>query len=146
MRAGFAGPFGDRIVVQPSAAVAGLAPASRRRRFRPGCAQGGGLSDAFILQMLDVLMRRGTPRTALVFTHAEETLRHFEVNRGLAQFFADKVVAYRRNAEHSCVLLFRGGTLDAGARGDRPAGRHPGAHRRGPQAARPAGTAAASPG
>ena len=57
-------------------------------------------------------MQRGAPRTALVFTHAEETLRHFEVNRGLAQFFADKIVAYRRNAEHSCVLLFHGGTLD----------------------------------
>ena len=113
MRAGFAGPFGDRIVVQPSAAVAGLVPAqSSPDDSAPVAPRGGGLNDAFTLQMLDVLMPRGTPRTALVFTHAEETLRHFEVNRGLAQFFADKVVAYRRNAEHSCVLLFHGGTLD----------------------------------
>ena len=141
MRPGFAGPFGDRIVVQP---VAGPGP----DQSPPGdsalaalAAPKGQIKDAFILQMLDVLMQRGAPRTALVFTHAEETLRHFEVNRGLAQFFADKVVAYRRNAEHSCVLLFHGGTLNqvheavdrlgdipaltAAARGllDRPAGR-----------------------
>ena len=63
--------------------------------------------------MLDVLVRPGAPRTAIVFTHAEETIRHFEINRGLAQFFAtNAVVAYRRNAEHSCVLLFHRGTLD----------------------------------
>ena len=62
--------------------------------------------------MLDLLTRRGAPRTAIVFTHAEETLRHFEAGRGLAQFFANNVVAYRRNAEHTCVLLFRRGTLD----------------------------------
>jgi SpoVK/Ycf46/Vps4 family AAA+-type ATPase len=112
MRAGFAGPFGDRVVVEQPAASqevgpaqpppGGSAPAAPRRR----------LTDAYVLQMLDALMQRGAPRTVIVFTHAEETIRHFEVNRGLAQFFANNVVAYRRNAEHSCVLLFRGGTLD----------------------------------
>jgi len=139
MRPGFAGPFGDRIVVQPPAA--GPSPDQPPPGDSGLVAPKGQIKDAFILQMLDVLMQRGAPRTALVFTHAEETLRHFEVNRGLAQFFADKVVAYRRNAEHSCVLLFHGGTLNqvheaidrlgdipaltAAARGllDRPAGR-----------------------
>ena len=70
------------------------------------------MNDAFVLRMLDTLVRTGAPRTAIVFTHAEETIRHFEVNRGLAQFFANNVVAYRRNAEHACVLLFRHGSLD----------------------------------
>jgi SpoVK/Ycf46/Vps4 family AAA+-type ATPase len=111
MRPGFAGPFGDRIVVQRPAADPGPAPGQPSGDSAPVTPR-GRINDAFILQMLDVLMQRGAPRTALVFTHAEETLRHFEVNRGLAQFFADKVVAYRRNAEHSCVLLFHGGTLN----------------------------------
>ncbi len=141
MRPGFAGPFGDRIVVQRAAAGLGQAPDQPPPGDSALAAPKGRITDAFILQMLDVLMQRGAPRTALVFTHAEETLRHFEVNRGLAQFFADKVVAYRRNAEHSCVLLFHGGTLNqvheaidrlgdipaltAAARGllDRPTGR-----------------------
>ena len=111
MRPGFAGPLGDRVVIRRAAAQASAplppapdesAPTAPRRR----------LNDAYALQMLDLLTRRGAPRTAIVFTHAEETLRHFEVGRGLAQFFANNVVAYRRNAEHSCVLLFRRGTLD----------------------------------
>jgi SpoVK/Ycf46/Vps4 family AAA+-type ATPase len=118
MRPGFAGPFGDRVVVQRPAA--GQQPATGQGAARAQPAPGGStpatprgrMNDAFVLQMLDVLVRRGAQRTAIVFTHAEETIRHFEVNRGLAQFFANNVVAYRRNAEHSCVLLFRHGTLD----------------------------------
>jgi SpoVK/Ycf46/Vps4 family AAA+-type ATPase len=112
MRQGFAGPFGDRVVIQEPAASAGAAPAAPAPDGPAPAAPRGRITDAYILQMLEVLMRRGAPRTAIVFTHAEETLRHFEVSRGLAQFFANNVVAYRRNAEHSCVLLFRGGTLD----------------------------------
>ncbi len=119
MRDGFAGPFGDRVVIQrPSDAEPGGpsqpspgGPAQPSPGASPAV-PGGRMTDAFVLQNLDLLMRRGAPRTALVFTHAEETIRHFEANRGLAQFFANSVVAYRRNAEHSCVLLFRGGTLD----------------------------------
>jgi SpoVK/Ycf46/Vps4 family AAA+-type ATPase len=113
MRPGFAGPLGDRVVIkeqppdaqraaQPSGAPDGPAPA------RPV----GGTSDSYVLQSLDLLTRRGAPRTAIVFTDAEETIRHFEVGRGLAQFFANNVVSYRRYTEHSCVLIFRGGTLD----------------------------------
>jgi SpoVK/Ycf46/Vps4 family AAA+-type ATPase len=102
MRPGFAGPFGDLILTQQPASSQDAGPAVRI----------GGLSDAYSLQMLTHLMRPGAPRTAIVFTHAEETLRHFEVNRGLAQFFVDYVVTYRRNTEHACVLLFRGSTLN----------------------------------
>ena len=112
MRDGFAGPFGDRVVIQRPADGQPGGPAQPSPGGAPAAAPGGRMTDAFVLQNLDLLLRRGAPRTALVFTHAEETIRHFEVNRGLAQFFANNVVAYRRNAEHSCVLLFRGGTLD----------------------------------
>ena len=111
MRQGFAGPFGDRVVIQPRTASQAAGPAQPVPDETAPPAPRGRLNDAYSLQMLDMLMRRGEQRTAIVFTHAEETLRHFEVGRGLAQFFAN-VVAYRRDAEHSCVLLFRNGTLD----------------------------------
>lgn len=117
MRRGFSGPFGDRVVIQRTPPAADPDPAPDGSAQAAPAAAGppkGRLNDAFSLQMLELLMRRGAPRTAIVFTHAEETLRHFDIkaSRGLAQFFANNVVAYRRNAEHSCVLLFRGGTLD----------------------------------
>ena len=142
MRPGFAGPFGDRVVVQQPAVTQGDAQAQP-----PGgptlaggsamAAPRGRMTDAYVLQMLDVLMRRGAPRTAIVFTHAEETIRHFEVNRGLAQFFATTSSRYRRNAEHSCVLLFHRGTLDDVHDAIERLGRYPGAQRRGAQTARP---------
>jgi SpoVK/Ycf46/Vps4 family AAA+-type ATPase len=106
MRQGFAGPFGDRMVISQ------VAPGNPALAAPSQDTPAGRISDPFIVPMLDLLMRRGAPRTAIVFSHAEETLRHFEGGRGLAQFFANNVVAYRRGAEHSCVLLFRGGTLD----------------------------------
>jgi AAA+ superfamily predicted ATPase len=64
----------------------------------------------FVLPQLDRLVQPGAPRTAIVFTHAEETIRHFEEGRGLAEFFA-RVLEFRRNADHTCVLLFRGSSL-----------------------------------
>jgi len=94
MRAGFAGPLGDRVIIGKQA-------------VQPG----RGLSDPHSVQMLNELMRNGVPRTAVVFVHAEETLRHIEAVRGLAQFFAGNVVAYRRAAAHTCVLLFRSAAL-----------------------------------
>ena len=132
------GPFGDRIVTRLQETAS---PASARDPGRLAPDSGGpdgagpdgagaddtGLSStgsggtrvsplrqlahAFVLPQLDLLVRQGAPRTAIVFTHAEETIRHFEEGRGLAQFFAN-VLAFRRNADHACVLLFRGGTLD----------------------------------
>jgi SpoVK/Ycf46/Vps4 family AAA+-type ATPase len=116
MRQGFAGPFGDRVMVtQPAAgqrAASAVGPAQPGADASVPAPRPGGLTDSYALQTLDLLARRGAPRTAIVFTDAEETLRHFEVGRGLAQFFAKNFVAYRRGAEHSCVLLFRGATLD----------------------------------
>ena len=117
MRTGFAGPFGDRVVVQQPAVAQGDAQAqppggSTLAGGSAMAAPRGRMTDAYVLQMLDVLVRPGAPRTAIVFTHAEETIRHFEINRGLAQFFATNAVGYRRDAEHSCVLLFHRGTLD----------------------------------
>jgi SpoVK/Ycf46/Vps4 family AAA+-type ATPase len=76
-----------------------------------GSAGGQGLSDPFSVQMFNYLMRDGAPRTALVFMDAEETLRLIEAVRGLAGFFAGQV-AYRPDAPHACVLVFRRPTLD----------------------------------
>jgi AAA+ superfamily predicted ATPase len=124
MRREFAnqGPFGDRVVTrQPGTASAGFAPdpgglgpddtgpdstgpdGRRTGRLRQ-------LAASFVLPHLDRLVEPGVPRTAIVFTHAEETIRHFEEGRGLAEFFA-RVLEFRRNADHTCVLLFRGSSL-----------------------------------
>jgi SpoVK/Ycf46/Vps4 family AAA+-type ATPase len=134
MRPEFAskGPFGDRIVTRlpgrPSASAQPAQPASPSPEDGPAegaPAEGTGstadgrtraqgvrqLAAAFVLPELDRLVQPGAPRTAVVFTNAEETIRHFEEGRGLAEFFA-RVLEYRRNAEHACVLLFRGGTLN----------------------------------
>jgi SpoVK/Ycf46/Vps4 family AAA+-type ATPase len=117
MRKGLAGPFGDRMVIQSPLASLGTStpPQSGPDTSMPGgptpAAPMSRMTDAFVPQMLDLLLQRGEPRTAIVFTQAEETLRHFETSRGLAQFFA-RVLKFRRDAEHTCVLVFRGSTLD----------------------------------
>jgi SpoVK/Ycf46/Vps4 family AAA+-type ATPase len=132
------GPFGDRIVTKlPRTAATGLAaepgstatdgsgpggmpdgsgPSGTVEIGTDGPGPGGGagtrvIANPFALSEFDKLVRRGAPRTAIVFTHAEETIRHFDEVRGLAQFFAS-VLQFRRNADHTCVLMFRGGTLD----------------------------------
>ena len=126
---GSQGPFGDRIVADLSAAPgAGLAPGPGRdpadgsASGEGGPADGPGvvgnavnrvrdMAESFVLPELDKLVRPGAPRTAVVFTHAEETISYFGESRGLAQFFAS-VLQFRRGADHVCLLLFRGGTLD----------------------------------
>jgi len=117
MRHGLRGPYGDGVLIQPLPANQG-APVPDRSgpdvsaSYAPApTAARRLLTDAFVPQMLDLLVRRGAPRTAVVFTRAEETIRHFNESRALDQFFAS-VLQFRRNAEHSCVLLFRSGTLD----------------------------------
>ncbi len=102
MRDGFRGPLGDRVVLEPQRA----AQASQE-------APQAGLSDPHSVRKLNQLVRLGAPRTAVVFANAEETLTHIETVRGLAQFFADNVVPYRRGAPHACVLLFRSASLEA---------------------------------
>lgn len=99
MREGFAGPFGQRVVIETSLAQAPSGPPS-------------GLTDPHSIQLLNGLVRHGAPRTAIVFSDAENTLRHIESVRGLAQFFSGNVVAYRRDAPHTCVLVFRSSTLE----------------------------------
>jgi SpoVK/Ycf46/Vps4 family AAA+-type ATPase len=136
MRKGFSGPLGDRVVggfgARPaSGAGAGstapgqsggtgqgpaLADSVGSAGQDPSAAgtpggTGQGLSDPFSVQMFNYLMRDGGVRTALVFMHAEETLRHIEAVRGLASFFASQV-SYRPDAPHACVLVFRRPTLD----------------------------------
>jgi AAA+ superfamily predicted ATPase len=139
MRREFAnqGPFGDRIVTKlPEMAPAAFAPGPGDLApddTEPGNTgpqntgpQNTGPQDTgpdgtgtgmlrriaapFVLPQLDRLVQPGAPRTAIVFTHAEETIRHFEEGRGLAEFFA-RVLEFRRNADHTCVLLFRGSSL-----------------------------------
>ena len=122
MRAGFTGPLGDRnlLAAPPPAQQAAIqqAGAGATAPSAPGWAaprqgQVTGLTDPHSVQMLHELMRGGAPRTAIVFADAENTLRHIESDRGLAQFFATKVVAFRRDARHTCVLLFRDASLSA---------------------------------
>ncbi len=115
MRDGFSGPLGNRVVIGPaSGPQAGRTPPQMAPGpSPPSAAPGPGLSDPHSIQMLNELMRNGGPRTAVVFANAEETLRHIETDRGLAHFFADNVVSYRRNAPHVCVLLFRSASLEA---------------------------------
>jgi SpoVK/Ycf46/Vps4 family AAA+-type ATPase len=99
MREGFSGPFGRVVVIDTGQVQARTVPSS-------------GLTDPHSIQRLNDLVRHGAPRTAVVFSDAENTLWHIESVRGLAQFFSGNVVAYRRNAAHTCVLLFRSGSLD----------------------------------
>jgi len=129
MRREFAnqGPFGDRIVIKlPGMAPAAFAPdpgdlapddtepgnTGPQNTGPDGTGTGmlQRITAPFVLPQLDRLVQPGAPRTAIVFTHAEETIRHFEEGRGLAEFFA-RVLEFRRNADHTCVLLFRGSSL-----------------------------------
>ena len=118
MRAGFAGPLGDRIVpgfgpgqqaqpTQPAVAP----PAADQDGDAPAGASPQGMSDPHSVQMFNQLMRDRQLRTAVVFVNAEETLSHIDAVRGLAEFFAGRV-SYRRDSPHACVLLFRQPTLD----------------------------------
>lgn len=113
MRLGFSGPLGDRVVTRSagdSPAAAGADASLAASASFGGSSR--GLSDPFSVQMFNHLMRGGAERTALVFIDAEETLRLIEAVRGLAGFFATQV-AYRPEALHTCVLVFRRHTLDA---------------------------------
>jgi AAA+ superfamily predicted ATPase len=131
MRREFAnkGPFGDRIVTPlPGTAASG-------NTQNPGGVPPGGtgtdgtgsggpgaadkkpgvlrrITASFVLPEFDRLLQPGAPRTAVVFLQAEETIRHFEESRGLAEFFG-RVDQFRRDADHTCVFLFRSGSLDA---------------------------------
>ena len=98
MRDGFRGPWGNRVIVGPGSLT-----------FAGG---NHGMSDPDAVQTFGYLTQRTAPPTALVFVHAEETLRLIASVRGLAEFFATQV-SYRRNARHTCVLVFRRPTLDA---------------------------------
>lgn len=109
MRAGFAGPFGDRVVTnfgarRPPQAPAGDDPAP--------AATTGGMSDPHSVRMIRILFRNPVPRTAVVFVDAAETLFHIESVRGLAEFFASRV-SFQRDSPHTCVLLIREPTLEA---------------------------------
>jgi hypothetical protein len=127
MRGAFSsqGPFGDRIVADLSATPGtSLAPGPGRDPADGGASGEGepaggpgvvgnavnrvrDMAESFVLPELDKLVRPGAPRTAVVFTHAEETISYFGESRGLAQFFAS-VLQFRRNADHVCLLLFAG--------------------------------------
>ncbi|HEX4829691.1 MAG TPA: AAA family ATPase [Trebonia sp.] len=131
MRPAFAnkGPFGDRIVTrQPGAPAAGETAAAEGEASGSGEAAadragpgGRGLdairrmASSLVLPELRRFVAAGQPRTALVFSDAEEAIRHFDEGQGegrlLAEFFA-RVVSFRRGAEHTCVLVFRSDSLD----------------------------------
>jgi SpoVK/Ycf46/Vps4 family AAA+-type ATPase len=118
MRAGFRGPLGDYVVPgtpgapaasRALAAAAAPQPAGGPAATAPPTSQ--GITDPFSVQIFGHLLKKGAPPTALVFVDAEETVKHIREVRGLAGFFA-KQVAYRPDAPHTCVLLFRSPTLD----------------------------------
>ena len=129
MRAAFAskGPFGDRIVARlpglafsrSASSPVGAAPDGSGT---DGSGAGGSEADdrkpgglrrlkaALVLPEFDRLVQPGAPRTAVVFLQAEETIKYFEQNRGLAEFLG-RVDQFRRDADHTCVFIFRGGSL-----------------------------------
>ncbi|WP_206505543.1 AAA family ATPase [Streptomyces chrestomyceticus] len=104
MRAEFSGPLGRRIL------GGGAAADSAAAGPLPGEPPVPTLTDQHRVMLLDHLMRQAEHRTAVVFTHAEESLRYEQAGRTLAGALAEWV-------EHSgdrnlCVLLFRRDTLD----------------------------------
>jgi len=108
MRDGFSGPFGDRIVTDFGA------PQERPAAIGVGRVGGASsaISDPFSVKMFNHLISNKTPRTALVFVNAAETLLHIESVRGLAEFFAGRI-SFQRDSPHTCVLLLRQPTLGA---------------------------------
>ncbi|MFD0684381.1 AAA family ATPase [Actinomadura fibrosa] len=109
MRSGFAGPLGDRVVMNAATgtgtAVFDAPPPADARG-----ASASGMSDAHAVMTLDHLMRQDGTRTAVVLPHAEEVLSHTVAGRALATVFAEWV-AYGGSARNTCVLVSRKASL-----------------------------------
>ena len=116
MRPGFAGPFGDRVVVKRTATSQGPAPAPNPAQpaadGAPADPRGGRLNDSYALQMLDMLTaaRRTADRD------------RFHARRGDAPSLQGRPRARPVLREQRCRVppqrralvraVFRGGTLD----------------------------------
>jgi SpoVK/Ycf46/Vps4 family AAA+-type ATPase len=118
MRQGFSGPLGRRIVSGSSAGrlaeagppgdatpPGGPAAARPRSPLQRVQAAVSSITDQHGIHLLSGLIREGQPRTAVVFAHAEETLRHIQEISGLATLFAENFISYKRATPHTCVLL-----------------------------------------
>jgi SpoVK/Ycf46/Vps4 family AAA+-type ATPase len=109
MRPEFRGPLGRRLLPET---VAGSGDGPRAPSPDPGPVHPAPvtLTDQHRVMMLDHFMRQSGVRTAVVLSHAEESLRYDRADRALAGALAGW-------AEHSddhnlCVLLFRKHTLE----------------------------------
>ncbi|MEU8006197.1 AAA family ATPase [Catellatospora sp. NPDC049111] len=101
MRPGMAGPFGDHVL-----------PAAARPAGTPPADRSTGLSDPHWIMLVDHAMRRVSPRTAVVVTHAEEQLTYLESDRDLAGVFAEWLEPGRVSGANACILMFRQDSLD----------------------------------
>ena len=108
MRPEFRGPLGRRLLPD-TAAGSGDGPRAPSPDPGPVHPAPVTLTDQHRVMMLDHFMRQSGVRTAVVLSHAEESLRYDRADRALAGALAGW-------AEHSddhnlCVLLFRKHTL-----------------------------------
>ena len=109
LRRGFVGPLGGRVVLaQPPAKEAGARSPDLLRRLGMAVSR---ITDEHSISLLSDLIQPGEPRTAAVFVHAEETLRHIAGIRGLADVFASHFISYTKATPHTCVLLMRAPTM-----------------------------------
>ncbi|GHJ47145.1 hypothetical protein Cs7R123_44870 [Catellatospora sp. TT07R-123] len=111
MGSGFSGPMGNRVVVNQSGGDAAAAPAPAPADLGMPPPPRMALTDEHGLLMLDHLMRQSQVRTAVVLTHAEESLRYTEAGRTMAHMVADWL-EHAAAEGNLCVFVFRHDSLD----------------------------------
>lgn len=111
-----AGPLGRRVVLGTTRAGGGTERGDQKGATQVAVATvapspAPALSDPFGVMMLNHFMRQDRVPTAVVFTQAEESLRHGEASRSLAGFVVDWI-AQGSGPGNLCVLLFRKNSLE----------------------------------
>ncbi|MET7606617.1 AAA family ATPase [Streptomyces avermitilis] len=109
MRSEFSGPLGRCVLpgtmaVHAPEAASGVPASERVHTALPT------LTDQHRVMMLDHFMRQTEHRTAVVLSHAEESLRYDRADRALAGALADW--AEHGDDQNLCILLFRRHTLE----------------------------------
>jgi len=125
MRHNLAGPLGNlvlnhadammRSVVAGAAGPGGGSAAGSQRQTVRFDRSGTALSDQGAVDVIDTAMRQRTPRTAVIFSEAEEWLRHNNAKSAFANALAHWLESPGVSG-NLCVLVFRHETL-AGIRG-----------------------------